>query len=186
MAFVGLSRRALRDLKSIEGYSVERWGKSVAADYIDSIEQGLNRLRENPGLLRSKEDISPHFSLYRVREHFLVWHRERESRLCVDHQARQHGLAPTSRRTGTAFAPRSRAIAASTGEERRHKLTQDCPAACCTISLGTQHADSRQKSVPVHPLQKRRSKTPQDWVVTAFAGKPPLVERLEPPARPVP
>jgi toxin ParE1/3/4 len=72
MAFVGLSRRALRDLKSIQGYSVERWGKSVAVDYIDSIEQGLNRLRENPGLLRTKENISPHFSLYRVREHFLV------------------------------------------------------------------------------------------------------------------
>jgi len=72
MAFVGLSRRAIRDLKGIERYSVERWGKNVAADYIDSIEQGLNRLRENPDLLRAKIDISAHFSLYRVREHFLV------------------------------------------------------------------------------------------------------------------
>ncbi len=39
---------------------------------MESIEQGLNRLREKPDLLRSKEGISPHFSLYRVREHFLV------------------------------------------------------------------------------------------------------------------
>ena len=72
MAFVGLSRRAIRDLKGIDQYSVERWGKTVAATYMDSIEQGLNRLRESPGLLRAKGGISPHFSLYRVREHFLV------------------------------------------------------------------------------------------------------------------
>ena len=72
MAFVGLSRRAIRDLKDIEQYSLERWGKTVAAHYMDSIEQGLNRLRESPELLRAKEGISPHFSLYRVREHFLV------------------------------------------------------------------------------------------------------------------
>ena len=72
MAFVGLTRRALRDLQDIERYSVERWGKTVAIDYMLSIEQGLNRLRENPGLLRTKEGISPHFNLYRVREHFLV------------------------------------------------------------------------------------------------------------------
>ena len=129
MAFAGLSRRALRDLKSIQGYSVERWGKSVAADYLDSIEEGLNRLRENPSLLRTKEDISPHFTCIGGARAFSRLHRERESRLCADRQAWRHGLAPTSRRTGTAFAPRSRAIASSAGEERRHKLTQDCTAA---------------------------------------------------------
>lgn len=72
MTVLGLTRRALRDIKHIERYSVERWGKKVADDYLKSIEQGLNRLREKPDLLRSKEGISPHFSLYRVREHFLV------------------------------------------------------------------------------------------------------------------
>jgi len=72
MAFVGLTRRALRDLEAIERFSVERWGKTVAMDYLESVEQALDRLREDPGLLRTKEAISPHFSLYRVREHFLV------------------------------------------------------------------------------------------------------------------
>jgi len=72
MTFIGLSRRAILDLKEIEEYSVERWGKTTAEEYLGSIEQGLNRLRENPGLLRARKDISPHFSLYRVREHFLV------------------------------------------------------------------------------------------------------------------
>mgnify|MGYP003342925881 CR=1 FL=1 len=72
MASVSLTRRAFRDLHCIERYSVELWGKSVAQDYLNDIEQGLNRLRENPKLLRTKDGISPDFSLYRVREHFLV------------------------------------------------------------------------------------------------------------------
>src|SRR5688572_18730405 len=72
MTFAGLTRRALRDLEDIERFSVERWGETVAAGYLEGVEQALDRLRENPGLLRTKEAISPHFSLYRVREHFLV------------------------------------------------------------------------------------------------------------------
>lgn len=72
MAAVSLTRRAFRDLHDIERYSVERWGKTVAEDYLNDLEQGLNRLRENPKLLRTKDGISPDFSLYRVREHFLV------------------------------------------------------------------------------------------------------------------
>lgn len=72
MASVSLTRRAFRDLHGIERYSIERWGKAVAEDYPDDIEQGLNRLRENPELLRTRDGISPDFSLYRVREHFLV------------------------------------------------------------------------------------------------------------------
>lgn len=72
MASVSLTRRAFRDLHGIERYSIERWGRSVAEDYLDDIEQGLNRLRDNPKLLRTKDGISPDFSLYRVREHFLV------------------------------------------------------------------------------------------------------------------
>lgn len=72
MAFVSLTRRAFRDLDGIERYSIERWGKAVAEGYLGDIQQGLNRLRENPRLLRTKDGISPHFSLYRVREHFLV------------------------------------------------------------------------------------------------------------------
>lgn len=72
MASVSLTRRAFRDLYGIERYSIERWGKSVAENYLDDIEQGLNRLRENPKLLKTKDGISPDLSLYRVREHFLV------------------------------------------------------------------------------------------------------------------
>lgn len=72
MVYLGISRRAARDIEEIRRYSVERWGERVAAEYQESQEQALNRLRENPGLLRTKPEFSAHFRFYRVRRHFLV------------------------------------------------------------------------------------------------------------------
>jgi len=72
MAWVGLSRRALRDLEQIEQFSQDRWGKNVAQSYLDSIESAIDRLRRHPELLRAKPDISQHLQFYRVREHFFV------------------------------------------------------------------------------------------------------------------
>lgn len=72
MAYVGLSRRALLDIEEIERFSVERWGQRVADEYLDSIQEALARLRDKPSLLKSKADVSPYFSVYRVRQHFLV------------------------------------------------------------------------------------------------------------------
>jgi len=72
MVWVGLSRRALRDLEQIEQYSEERWGKRVAEEYLQSIEDALIRLKRKPDLLRARPDISEHFEFYRVREHVLV------------------------------------------------------------------------------------------------------------------
>jgi toxin ParE1/3/4 len=46
---------------------------------LDAIEDGLNRLRQDPLLLRAKRDISPHFQFYRVREHFLVCFQIRDN-----------------------------------------------------------------------------------------------------------
>ena len=72
MAWVGLSRRAVRDSEKIERYSEDRWGKRTAEDYLDSVEDALERLKQQPDLLRAKKDISEHFKFYRVREHFLI------------------------------------------------------------------------------------------------------------------
>ena len=72
MAWVGLSRRALRDLGQIQRYSEERWGKGVAREYLRDVEEALERLRQEPELLRTKPDTSEHFKFYRVRKHFLV------------------------------------------------------------------------------------------------------------------
>lgn len=72
MAELTLSRRALLDIEEIEAYSIEKWGELVADEYLDSIEDALNRLRENPGLLRSDAALSKSLCFYRVRQHFLV------------------------------------------------------------------------------------------------------------------
>jgi toxin ParE1/3/4 len=72
MAYLGLSRRAVRDIEEIRHYSAEQWGQRVAKDYLDNIEEALDRLRQNPGLLRTKPEFSPHLQFYRVQRHFLV------------------------------------------------------------------------------------------------------------------
>ena len=67
-----LSRRATLDLQHIESYSIEEWGEKVADEYLQSIEDALNLILENPTLLRSKPEVSNSLCFYRVRQHFLV------------------------------------------------------------------------------------------------------------------
>lgn len=72
MTTVHLARQALRDIREIETYSIDVWGKRVAAEYLQSIEDALNLLRQNPGLLKAKTDCGDSLCFYRVRQHFLV------------------------------------------------------------------------------------------------------------------
>ena len=72
MAYLGLSRRAVRDIEEIRRYSVEQWDERVAEEYLGSIEEALVRLRENADLLRTKPEFSRRLRFYRVRRHFLV------------------------------------------------------------------------------------------------------------------
>ncbi len=72
MARLLVSRLAIEDLLEIESHSRVQWGKRVAAEYMAALEQGLQRLRETPGLLRAKSGVSDALQFYRVRQHFLV------------------------------------------------------------------------------------------------------------------
>lgn len=72
MVYLGISRRAAKDIEQIRGFSAEHWGQRVAEEYLDEIEQALKRLRANPGLLRTKPDFSRNLRFYRVRRHYLV------------------------------------------------------------------------------------------------------------------
>ena len=67
-----LSRRATLDIQQIESYSIAKWGEKVANEYLQSIEDALNLILENPILLRSKPEVSDSLCFYRVRQHFLV------------------------------------------------------------------------------------------------------------------
>lgn len=72
MTEVRLSRRALLDIDEIDLYSVETWGETVAAKYLEDLHDGAARLGENPRLLQERPETSLRLRFYRVREHVLV------------------------------------------------------------------------------------------------------------------
>ena len=67
-----LTDRALSDIQELEQYSVKQWGRKTADKYIDDIAAALDRLSENPHLLRLEPDLAPGLFFYRVRKHSLV------------------------------------------------------------------------------------------------------------------
>jgi toxin ParE1/3/4 len=72
MSYLGISRRAARDIEEIRRFSVGQWGHRVAEEYLDSIAEAFDRLRQSANLLRVKPEFSRHLRFYRVRRHFLV------------------------------------------------------------------------------------------------------------------
>lgn len=72
MIHLGLSRRALLDIQEIASYSIEKWGEGIATEYLQSMEDALNLLRNNPSLLKTYANVSKSLCFYRVRQHFLV------------------------------------------------------------------------------------------------------------------
>ena len=67
-----LTQRALDDFASIEDYSIEQWGKSTANRYLADLEAGLERIRDNPELLRSEEGFHASLRFYSVNKHVFV------------------------------------------------------------------------------------------------------------------
>ena len=67
-----LTNRTLQDLVSIEAFSADTWGEEVAARYMNDFEAALNRLLENPKLLRTEPRLHDFLCFYRVNKHWLV------------------------------------------------------------------------------------------------------------------
>jgi toxin ParE1/3/4 len=67
-----LTKRALRDIRDIESYSVERWGRATARKYVDGIESALDRIAEKPNLLREEPQFAQALRFYRVGKHVLA------------------------------------------------------------------------------------------------------------------
>ena len=67
-----LTDRSLADLRAIESYSIREWGRKMARKYIDGIAGALDRLQENPNLLRLEPEIAPNLFFYRFKKHVLV------------------------------------------------------------------------------------------------------------------
>lgn len=72
MTYLGISRRAAKEIEGIYDYSVKQWGRRVAEDYLDALQEALNRVRERPGLLRAQPSFSSALRFHRVRSHYLV------------------------------------------------------------------------------------------------------------------
>ncbi len=68
-----LTERALADFITIEAYSIEQWGKRVAAKCLSDIEARLRLLQGNPSLLASVEGFPEVLQCYPAREHVLLF-----------------------------------------------------------------------------------------------------------------
>ncbi len=69
---VHLTERGLADLREIETHSVQQWGRKVADRYLDDLQSGLDRIRENPEILRLDQEFAAGLYFYRVVKHVLV------------------------------------------------------------------------------------------------------------------
>ncbi len=67
-----LTQRALRDIQDIAAYSKEHWGNQATEKYLDQLEAGLERLKENPDLLRPDPGLHSALMFYRVNKHLFV------------------------------------------------------------------------------------------------------------------
>lgn len=76
---LALTQSALASISDIEQYSIENWGKKVAARYIDDLEAGLIRIQEQPDLLRPQPEFHSDLCFYRVNKHLLVCDLQKES-----------------------------------------------------------------------------------------------------------
>ncbi len=80
---VHLTRRALLDIQGIESYSIEQFGKRVANLYLSKLEAGIQRIAENPELLRGEKPFHTSFKFYRVEKHVFACETGIEGRIIV-------------------------------------------------------------------------------------------------------
>jgi plasmid stabilization system protein ParE len=68
-----LTDRSLADIATIEQYSMEQWGKRVAAKCLAQIEDALSLIQSNPSLLSQEEGFHSFLKFYRVNKHVLTF-----------------------------------------------------------------------------------------------------------------
>ena len=72
MSTVHLTDRAMDDLQGIYDYSIREWGQTTALKYMRAFDSALSIIGQNSGLIRINRKISSKFSVYNVRNHYLI------------------------------------------------------------------------------------------------------------------
>ena len=67
-----LTELAIGDIAEIADDSAKQWGRKASEKYLDELEAGLRRLREQPALLTCLPDLDSSLRYYRVRQHLLI------------------------------------------------------------------------------------------------------------------
>ena len=67
-----LTQRALSDLATIREYSTKQWGEKTAEKYLDDLQAGLRRIREQPDILKEVPELHPALKFYRVNKHLFA------------------------------------------------------------------------------------------------------------------
>ncbi len=67
-----LTDRALTDIDAIDRYSVERWDRRVADQYLADLDAALGRVAEDLSLFKGRHDYTGRLRFCSVREHVLV------------------------------------------------------------------------------------------------------------------
>lgn len=74
-----LTRCAARDLRDIHIHSRERWGATVAGQYMADLYAVLTRIAERPALGEERQHRSYPFLMVPARQHFVVYDRVLDS-----------------------------------------------------------------------------------------------------------
>lgn len=80
---VHLTERSLRDIAEIEAYSMQKFGKRTATQYIAKFEAAISRIAENPELLCDEPPFHSSLKFYRVEKHLFVCETGIDNRIII-------------------------------------------------------------------------------------------------------
>jgi len=73
MADYFITRRAAFDLQDIYGHSVEKWGESVADEYLETVYGVFEQITKNPQLGKLRRKRANPFLMYPAGKHFVIY-----------------------------------------------------------------------------------------------------------------
>lgn len=73
MPKVKFSREARADLRNIDNYTYQTWGRAQADKYVEMIEKGCHLLAKHPTLGRSQDEFFPGLKKYPIGKHYIFY-----------------------------------------------------------------------------------------------------------------